>query len=96
MGWLRNAFQTVKKVLGKVKSGVQGGARLFNKGKDVYGDVKNIASNLPYIGNVAGEMIKKYEGQANDYAKRNIGVNFGDVDKIVSTADRVAKYLPSG
>ena len=28
MGWLRNAFQTVKKVLGKVKSGVQGGARL--------------------------------------------------------------------
>ena len=58
MGWLRNAFQTVKKVLGKVKSGVQGGARLFNKGKDVYGDVKNIASNLPYIGNVAGEMIK--------------------------------------
>lgn len=96
MGWLRNAFQTVKKVLGKVKSGVQGGARLFNKGKDVYGDVKNIASNLPYIGNVAGEMIKKYEGQANDYAKRNIGVNFGDINKIVSTADRVAKYLPSG
>ena len=95
MGWLRNAFQTVKKVLGKVKSGVQGGARLFNKGKDVYGDVKNIASNLPYIGNVAGEMIKKYEGQANDYAKRNIGVNFGDINKIVSTADRVAKYLPS-
>lgn len=96
MGWLRNAFQTVKKVLGKVKSGVQGGARLFNKGKDVYGDVKNIASNLPYIGNVAGEMINKYEGQANDYAKRNIGVNFGDINKIVSTADRVAKYLPSG
>ena len=95
MGWLRNAFQTVKRVLGKVKSGVQGGARLFNKGKEVYGDVKNIASNLPYIGNVAGEMIKKYEGQANDYAKRNIGVNFGDVDKVVSTADRLAKYLPS-
>ena len=40
-------------------------------------------------------MIKKYEGQANDYAKRNIGVNFGDINKIVSTADRVAKYLPS-
>ena len=93
--WLRNAFQTIKRVLGKVKSGVQGGARLFNKGKEVYGDVKNIASNLPYIGNVAGEMIKKYEGQANDYAKRNIGVNFGDVDKVVSTADRLAKYLPS-
>ena len=95
MGWLRNAFQTVKRVLGKVKSGVQGGARLFNKGKEVYGDVKNIASNLPYIGNVAGEMIKKYEGQANAYAKKNIGVNFGDVDKVVSTADRIAKYLPS-
>ena len=42
-----------------------------------------------------GEMIKKYEGQANAYAKKNIGVNFGDVDKVVSTADRLAKYLPS-
>ena len=93
--WLRQAYQTIRKVLGKVKSGVQGGARIFNKAKAVYGDVKNIASNLPYIGNVAGEMIKKYEGQANDYAKRNIGVNFGDINKIVSTADRVAKYLPS-
>ena len=58
-------------------------------------DVKNIASNLPYIGNAAGQMINKYEGQANAYAKKNIGVNFGDVDKVVSTADRIAKYLPS-
>jgi hypothetical protein len=62
----------------------------------VYSTVKNFASNLPVVGSMAGEMIKKGEMQANDYAKKNLGVNFGDLNKVVSTAEGVAKYLPRG
>jgi hypothetical protein len=93
--WLKQAYQTIRRVLGKVKSGVETGARIFNKGKAIYGGVKNFASNLPIIGTAAGNAIARGEAQANDYAKKNLGVNFGDVDRVVSTAERVAKYLPS-
>jgi len=94
--WLNKAFQVTKRGLGKVKSGVEYGARLYNKAKEAYKAGKNFASNLPVVGSVASEFINKSEKQANEYAKRNLGVNFSDVDKAVTTAERVAKYLPSG
>ena len=93
--WLKQAYQTIRRVLGKVKSGVETGARIFNKGKAIYGGVKNFASNLPIIGTAAGNAIARGEAQANQYAKKNLGVNFGDIDRAVSTADKIAKYLPS-
>jgi len=93
--WM-NFGSRIKRFLGKVKSGVEGGAKLFNRGKEVYSTIKNFASNLPVVGSMASEMIKKGESQANDYAKKNLGVNFGDLNKIVSTAEGVAKYLPRG
>ena len=93
--WLRKAYDATKRVLGKVKSGVETGARIFNKGKEFYISAKGFASNLPFIGAVASEMINKAEGQANQYAKSKIGIDFKDIDKAVSTAETVAKYLPS-
>jgi hypothetical protein len=95
LSWLKKAFNVGKMVLGRVKSGVETGARLFNKGKEIYSGVKGFASNLPFVGSVAGEMIKKAEGQANEYAKQRLGVDFKDVNKAVSTAEGVAKFLPS-
>ena len=94
--WLRKAWGATKNVLGKVKSGVETGAKLFNKGKEIYGNVKNFASNLPVVGTVASEMIKKAEDSANQYAKQKIGMDFKDINKTVSTAEGVAKYLPRG
>jgi len=93
--WLK-AWNSVKRVLGKVKAGVQAGARLFNKGKEMYRTGKNIAVNLPYIGEAASKTINDAETRANKYAKDRIGVDFRDVDRAVSTADRLANYLPSG
>lgn len=93
--WM-NFGSRIKRFLGKVKSGVESGARIFNKGKEVYSNVKNFASNLPVVGSMASEMIKKGESQANEYAKKNLGVNFSDLNKVVSTAEGVAKYLPRG
>jgi hypothetical protein len=94
--WLKQAYQTVRKVLGKVRSGIETGARIFNKGKALYGGAKAIASSLPVIGTVANEFINRNETQANEYAKRNLGVNFGDLNRAVSTAESVSKFLPRG
>jgi len=96
LSWLKKAFNVGKMVLGRVKSGVETGAKVFNKGKEIYGNVKNFASNLPVVGAVAKEMINKAEGQVNQYAKSKIGIDFKDINKAVSTAEGVAKYLPSG
>jgi hypothetical protein len=93
--WLRKAWGATKHILGKVKTGVESGAKIFNKGKQMYTSVKDFASNLPVVGAVAKEMIGKAEGQVNQYAKDKIGVDFKDINKAVSTAEGVAKYLPS-
>ena len=84
-----------KHVLGRVKSGVEMGAKVFNKGKQLYSSAKEFASNLPVVGAVAKEMIGKAEGQVNQLAKEKIGLDFKDINKAVSTAEGVAKYLPS-
>lgn len=94
--WLKKAWGATKHVLGRVKSGVESGAKLFNKGKEMYSGIKGFASNLPFVGAVASEMINKAESSANQYAKQKIGLDFKDINKAVSTAEGVAKYLPSG
>jgi len=95
LSWLKKAWGVTKQVLGRVKSGVDSGARIFNKGKQLYTSAKEFASNLPFVGSVAKEMIGKAEGQVNQYAKEKIGLDFKDINKAVSTAEGVAKYLPS-
>jgi len=82
--------------MGKIKRGVQSGARLFNKGKEIYDGAKNFASNLPVVGSVAKELIGKAEEGANKYVKEKTGVNFQDVNKAVSMAGRLSNNLPSG
>jgi hypothetical protein len=94
--WLSKAWGATKRVLGKVKSGVEYGSKLFNKGKEVYNGAKNFASNLPFVGEVANTLITNAENSANNYAKEKTGINFSDVNKAVSTAEKVAKYLPKG
>ena len=94
--WLRKAYDTTKRVLGKVKSGVEHGAKLYNKAKEVYTAGKNFATNLPVVGTVAGNAISNFENRTNEAVKSRIGVDFKDLNKAVSTAETVAKYLPSG
>lgn len=96
LSWLKKAWGVTKMVLGKVKSGVETGARIFNKGKEMYSTAKNFASNLPVVGTVASNAINNFENKANTAVKSRIGVDFKDINKAVSTAETVAKYLPKG
>jgi len=95
-GWLKRAFGTTKRVLGRVKSGIESGARLFSKGKEMYGQAKNFASNLPVVGQVAKELIGKAEDYANKEAKQRLGADFSDLNKAVGVAEGAARYLPRG
>jgi hypothetical protein len=96
LSWLKKAWGVTKHVLGRVKSGVDTGVKMFNRGKQLYTSAKEFATNLPFVGTVAKEMIGKAEGQVNQFAKEKIGLDFKDINKAVSTAEGVAKYLPSG
>jgi len=94
--WLTKAYEGAKRVLGKVRTGIESGARIFNKGKEMYNSAKGFASNLPFVGGAASEMIGKAEGQANQYVKSKTGLNFQDVNRAISAAEGVSKYLPTG
>lgn len=94
--WLRKAWATGKQVLGKVKGGLDTGLRLFQKAKDVYGGLKNTASNLPVVGTVARELINKGEEAVSKYAKEKTGYNMTDVNKLAGFARTVSNILPTG
>jgi hypothetical protein len=94
--WIKKAWSGTKRVLGRVKAGVEHGAKLFSKGKELYSSAKNFASNLPVVGQVAKELIGKAEDYANKEAKQRLGADFSDLSKGVATAERVASYLPRG
>jgi hypothetical protein len=95
-GWLKKMYRGARNVIGRVKSGVEGGAKLFTRGKEMYGKVKNFASNLPIVGTVAKELIAGAEDYANKEAKSRLGADFSDLNKAVGMAEGVARYLPRG
>jgi hypothetical protein len=92
--WIKKAYSGAKHVLGRVKSGVESGAKIFNRGKEMYNRAKSFASNLPVVGAVAKELIGKAEDYANKEAKSRLGADFSDLSRGVATAERVAQYLP--
>lgn len=94
--WLKKAFGTTKRVLGRVKSGIESGAKIFSKGKEMYSQAKNFASNLPVVGSMAKEIIGNAENYVNKEAKQRLGADFNDLNKVVSTAENVSRYLPRG
>jgi hypothetical protein len=94
--WVRKFYSGAKRVLGRVKSGVEHGAKIFTRGKEIYANAKNFASNLPVVGQVAREVIGKAEEFANKEAKQRLGADFSDLNRAVSTAESAARYLPRG
>jgi hypothetical protein len=94
--WIRKFYGHTKKVLGRVKSGIESGAKIFTRGKEIYANAKNFASNLPVVGQVAREVIGKAEDYANKEVKQRLGADFSDLNRAVSTAESAARYLPRG
>jgi hypothetical protein len=81
-------------VMGKAKSGLDSGLKMFDKARSMYTQAKSTVEGIPLVGNVASDLIKKQEEKANAYAKQKTGVNFSDVNKAVGVAREVQKFLP--
>lgn len=61
MQWIKKAVEGGKRFLGKVKSGLERGLQLFNKGKEKYAELKQRAGDLPYVGGAASNLIAEAE-----------------------------------
>jgi len=60
----------------------------------MYASAKDFASNLPFVGDIAGNLITGLENDANQYAKQKTGIDFKDINRAVSMAEVASKYLP--
>lgn len=91
--WLKKAWAGTKRVLGKVRNGIESGVKLFNKGKQLYTAGKNYVSNLPVVGNAAKSMIDKAEGNVNKYVKDKTGQSLESIDRAVDVTGFAAKHF---
>ena len=100
MSWLKGAFGRVAPVLGKIKGGIEGIGRIYDKVKNGYTGFKNFVHKIPVVGAVASHLVEKGENALNDYAKKKTGIDvkdtLGKVDKGIGIARNVAGYLPRG
>jgi len=94
LSWLSKAFNTGRHIFGKVRSGIESGVRMFNKGKEMYSQVRQKISDLPVVGPAASAVISRMETKADDFAKRKLGIGLSDIDKGVSRIERASQYLP--
>jgi hypothetical protein len=95
MGWLSKVTDWAKGAYGKAKEGVAKVGKLFDKGKDVYAKVKNVAVNLPEVGGALGDIIAKGEGKANALAQQYTGRNLSELDALQAEARNRVAALPN-
>jgi uncharacterized protein YjbJ (UPF0337 family) len=92
--WIKKAWAVGKKVLGKVKGGLDKGLTLYKKGKDLYTDVKGKAASLPVVGSVASDLIRQAEGKVGQiYAEKTGRDLLQDVGRAEGLADKAQRGL---
>jgi len=100
LSWLKSAWGRISPVLGKVKGGIEGFGKIYDKVKNGYGSFKTFLHKLQVVGGVASHLVERGENALNDYAKKKTGIDvkdtLGKVDSAVGTARKVAGYLPNG
>jgi len=90
-GFLARLIGMGAKLFSKIKPAIQGGVKLFNKGKSVYSAVKNTVSNIPVVGQIAQDYIKQGEDKLAALAKEKIGLTPSDITKGVDMADQMSR-----
>lgn len=95
MGFLGRIFEGTKRFLGKVKTGLGSGLRMFDKMKAKYDSAKSTIANLPVVGTAAAELVNKGEMELKDYAKTKTGIDPAIVGRGINIARKVESILPS-
>jgi hypothetical protein len=91
--WIKKGWAVGKKVLGKVKGGLERGLGLFQKGKELYGDLKSKAASLPVVGAVASELIREAEGKVGQVYAEKTG---RDLSRDIGRAEGIAEKAKKG
>jgi len=92
--WIRKGWAIGKKVLGKVKGGLEKGLSLYQKGKERYNEAKYRASNLPFVGGVAADLIREAEGKVGQvYAEKTGRDLLQDVGRAEGLADKAKRGI---
>jgi uncharacterized protein YjbJ (UPF0337 family) len=91
--WIKKGWSFGKKALGKAKGGLEQGLKIFNKTKELYGDVKARAGSLPFVGQVASELIREAEGKIGQVYAEKTG---RDLMKDVGMAEGLAQKAQKG
>jgi hypothetical protein len=94
MGFLGRLIQGGKRFLGKLKSGLGAGLRIFDKAKDKYQSVKSSIANLPVVGTAAAELIRQGESKLGEYSKQK-GVDPAMLQSGLSMARKAEAILPT-
>ena len=92
--WIKKAWAFGKKVLGKVKGGLEKGLTLYQKGKDKYAEVKRRAEDLPVIGGAAADLIRQAEGKVGQvYAEKTGRDLLQDIGRAEGVAEKVQRGI---
>jgi len=92
--WIKKGWSVGKKVLGKIKGGLERGLGLYQKGKELYGDLKSKAASLPVVGAVASDLIREAEGKVGQvYAEKTGRDLLKDVGRAEGLADRAKRGI---
>lgn len=90
-GFLGKLIGMGVKLFSKIKPAVQGAVKLFDKGKNIYSAVKSTVTNVPVVGQLASDYIKKGEDKLAQISKDAIGFTPSDVNAAVGVADRLTR-----
>jgi hypothetical protein len=86
--WLRKAVEGGKRLIGKVKRGLEKGLELYNFGKRKYGELKQRAADLPFVGGAASNIISEAERRVGDKYSEVTG---RDIRSDIRTGERLAQ-----
>ena len=72
--------KAVKKIAPAIGKAVQKAGSIYDKGKNMYSQLKGTLTNLPVVGQIADRLVKEGEKKASDYVQEKVGLSLNDID----------------
>ena len=75
--WMSKAIKRVAPAIGRAATKA---GSLYDKGKMVYSQLRGTLTNLPVVGQIADQIVKKAETKASDFIQSKTGLTLNDID----------------
>lgn len=94
INWLKKAFGFGRAAFGKARSGLESVLRMFNRGKEMYSNVRQKISDLPVIGPAANELVNRGEAKLDDLARQKLGFGMSEVNRGAQRLESALSNMP--